>query len=355
MTIYFGCPDKDYPVGGIRAIYRHVDVLNRNGFDAFVLHHYFPFRCTWFENETRVAHQVRNRSLGARVARRVRRSLGRPTSTALPLEAGDVLAVPEVMPGLADQAPGVPKVVFNQNAYLTFAPYTLEVEPQSLAYRRPDVLGAIVVSEDSRSYLETLFPDLLVRRLHYGIDPQLFAFTAAKKRQIAYMPRKNARDIHQVLLRLRLTGRLEGWKLAEIAGRPQAEAAAILRASAVYLSSGSPEGFGLPAAEAMLAGCVVVGYHGFGGSEFLTEALGFPIPLGDVVAFAETVAEVLEKFDSAPQELTRRAESASRFVAENYSPEREERDLVEIWSDFASRSSVSPRAAPASSGVKKRS
>jgi hypothetical protein len=45
VAIYYGCPDKDYPVGGIRVIYRHVDLLNRNGFDAFVLHHYYPFRC----------------------------------------------------------------------------------------------------------------------------------------------------------------------------------------------------------------------------------------------------------------------------------------------------------------------
>jgi glycosyltransferase involved in cell wall biosynthesis len=210
-------------------------------------------------------------------------------------------------------------------------------------YARPEVLGAIVVSEDSRRYLETLFPELRIRRVHYGIDPQLFAFERAKKRQLAYMPRKNPLDLHQVLLRLRLTGRLEGWEVIEIAGSTEAETAATLRASAVFLSSGHPEGFGLPAAEAMSAGCVVVGYHGYGGREFLTEDRGFPVAAGDVVAFADTAARVLDELEHEPAALARRVERASRFIGEHYSPEREERDLVEIWSELSPREERRPR------------
>jgi len=362
MAIYFGCPDKDYPVGGIRAIYRHVDILNRNGLEAFVLHRLAPFRCTWFENETRVAHQLRypsmNRSLPARAVRRAKRSIGLLRIDPLPgLEIGsaDFLVVPEVMPGLADFAPASPKAVFNQNAYLTLAPYPLGIEPEATVYARENVIGAVVVSEDSRHYLETLFPDLNVRRIHYGIDPRLFAFTREKRRRIAYMPRKNPHDLHQVLLRLRLAGRLGGWDLAEIDGRSERETAAVLRESAVFLSAGSAEGFGLPAAEAMSAGCVVVGYHGNGGREFLTEELAFPVPAGEVVTFADTVAGVLRRLERGSPELTRRVEAASRFTRENYSPEREERDLVEVWAEWASSSSSRTMRPPARSGVNRAS
>jgi glycosyltransferase involved in cell wall biosynthesis len=342
VAIYYGCPDKDYPVGGIRAIYRHVDLLNRNGFDAFVLHHYYPFRGTWFENTTRVAHEVRypdlSRSFPARAGRQALRALGRPRSIdplpVLELNADDVLVVPEAMPGLADTAPGIPKAIFDQNAYLTLAPFALDVDPGNLLYNREEVLGAIVVSEDSRRYLETLFPALSVRRIHYGIDPDLFAFKADKQPQIAYMPRKNPHDVHQVLLRLRLTGRLEGWNVVEIADRTEAETAAILRDSAVFISSGHPEGFGLPAAEAMLAGCVVVGYHGYGGREFFTDEFAFPIEVGDVVGFADRVAEVLETLETRPDALRPRTVNASRFISDNYSIEREERDLLAVWAEF---------------------
>ena len=345
MAIYYRCPDKDYPVGGIRVIYRHVDLLNRNGFEAFVLHHYHPFRCTWFENETPVAHEVRypdsSGALPTRAGRRALKALGRPRSIdplpVLELGADDILVLPEVMPAVPELEADVPKVIFNQNAYLTLAPYPLDVDPEALVYARPEVLGAIVVSEDSRRYLEPLFPELRIRRVHYGIDPQLFAFERDKKRQLAYMPRKNPLDLDQVLLRLRLTGRLDGWEVVEIAGSSEQETAAVLRESAVFLSSGHPEGFGLPAAEAMSAGCVVVGYHGYGGREFLTEDHGFPIEVGDVVTFADTVARVLDELEREPAALSRRVERASRFIREQYSPEREERDLLEIWGELCPR------------------
>jgi glycosyltransferase involved in cell wall biosynthesis len=359
MAIYFGCPDKDYPVGGIRAIYRQVDILNRNGFEAFVLHRLATFRCTWFENETRIAYELRyagvSRSLTARVERRARRSVGRLNVDPLPaleLDRHDILVVPEVMPGLAEIAPNSPKVIFNQNAYLTFAPYPLDAEPDSLLYRSPEVLAAIVVSDDSRRYLETVFPDLPVRRVHYGIDPRLFAYAPRKRRQIAYMPRKNPRDLHEVLSRLRVAGRLHGWDLVEISNRSEGESAGILRESAVFLSAAGSEGFGLPAAEAMCAGWVVVGYHGNGGREFLTDDLAFPVPAGEVGAFADTVAGVLAQVEQDSTELTRRVEAASRFISETYSPEREERDVVGVWAELAKRSSGSASAAPASSGVK---
>lgn len=93
----------------------------------------------------------------------------------------------------------------------------------------------------------------------------------------------------------------------------------------------------MPGAEAMSAGCVVVGYHGYGGREFLTEDHGFPVEVGDVVAFADTVARVLGELEHEPDALARHVERASRFIREHYSPEREERDLVEIWGELCPR------------------
>src|SRR5206468_6893511 len=115
------------------------------------------------------------------------------------------------------------------------------------------------------------------------------------------------------LARLRLTGRLESWEVVEIADMTEADTARVLRESAVFLSSGHPEGFGLPAAEAMSAGCVVIGYHGYGGREFLTEDHGFPVAVGDVVAFADAVAQVLDELERRPAALERRVERAARF------------------------------------------
>ena len=53
-TVYFWAPDYDVPSGGIRVVYRHVDILNAAKIPAAVLHRRADFRCTWFENQTRV-------------------------------------------------------------------------------------------------------------------------------------------------------------------------------------------------------------------------------------------------------------------------------------------------------------
>ena len=42
------------------------------------------------------------------------------------------------------------------------------------------------------------------------------------------------------------------------------EVACALQDSLLFLSCGHPEGFGLPLAEAIACGCLVVGYHGLG-------------------------------------------------------------------------------------------
>ena len=48
------CPDDVPTSGGIRKLYRLVDVLNANGFPAVIVHQAAGFRCRWFENKTPV-------------------------------------------------------------------------------------------------------------------------------------------------------------------------------------------------------------------------------------------------------------------------------------------------------------
>ena len=36
--IYFFCPDLSNPMGGVHMLYRHVDILNANGFHAAIVH-----------------------------------------------------------------------------------------------------------------------------------------------------------------------------------------------------------------------------------------------------------------------------------------------------------------------------
>jgi len=274
------------------------------------MHQQPGFRCGWFENETRVASydQVEPR-------------------------AGDVFMVPEILAWqFVTLWPGLPKVIFSQNGYQTFSWKT--EEHRANPYTHPDFKAVIVVSEDSRAYLEYTFGKLNVHRVRYSVDPKLFYFEpGTKKRQIAYMPRKRERDAVQVVSLLKYRGKLDGWEVVRIDEKSEAQTAAILRESAIFLSLSAQEGWGLPPMEAIACGCVTIGYDGGGGREFLKEPYATPVESQDVIGFAREVEKAIGEIESNAEAVWGRTREGSRLIQEEYSPGVEAGDVVGVWRD----------------------
>src|SRR5882724_12854225 len=124
------CPELRHPSGGVRKLYRLVDVLVAHGFPAVIGHQEPGFRYSWFESSTPIAY---GKDMWPGVA--------------------DILVVPEMNAWeITPQTTGIRKVIFNQNAYQTFRGRT---RPDEIApYQQPDCVATIVVSKDSRNYLE---------------------------------------------------------------------------------------------------------------------------------------------------------------------------------------------------------
>jgi glycosyltransferase involved in cell wall biosynthesis len=304
------CMDWTRPSGGVRKLYRHVDILNAAGMPAMILHQAPGFRASWFANETKVSsfHET-------------------------PPGYGDVLLVPEILAWqFTGIAPGVPKIIFNQNAYQTFA--WRQPQHAVVPYRHPDYLATIVVSDDNRQYLEHTFPGHRVLRIHHSVDPGLFYFQPAKKRQIALMPRKKDADMKQVLGLLRYRGKLDGFTVVEIQDKSEAETAEILRDSMIFLSFSELEGWGLPPMEAMACGCVTIGYDGRGGREFFREPYAIPIQPEDVTAFAAAVERAIADLKANRLPLSVTTGEASDFILSTYSPQREAQDVLQTWREI---------------------
>ncbi|MBJ6761351.1 glycosyltransferase family 4 protein [Myxococcaceae bacterium JPH2] len=309
-TVYFLTPDYDEPSGGIRTLYRHVDLLEQAGISAAVLHSRPGFACTWFEHHTRIRHV--------------------PST---PVGAQDILVVPEVYGASIRRLPrGVRQVLFNQGAYLTFARAGLTDTAPSPYQDNPDLSAVLVVSEDSAAYLRYAFPSVRVERVHPAVDPTLFhARGRESRRRIALMSRRNREDAVQVLQMLRARGSLRDWAVDILQGLTPARVAEALRGSALFLTFSHQEGFGLPPVEAMACGCLVVGFHGQGGREFLRPEWSLPVEQGNIVAFSQRVEEAIRLHREDPARFEAMSRSASEFVHREYAPAREREDVVGFY------------------------
>ncbi len=314
-SIFFLCPDLNEPLGGIRTIYRHVDILNGSGLTAFVLHHKRGFRCTWFKNNTKIAYLPDAR-----------------------LNRSDYLVVPEIYGrDIPHIKPGIRKVILNQGAYLTFSRHAVEPDNRKSPYQHKDIGAAVVVSEDSKRYLRYVFPELKVLRVRLGIDDTLFRLGTSKQRQIAFMPRSLLDDAIQVINILSIKGLLKGFSVVPIQNRSEQTVTNILKKSAIFLSFSSQEGAALPPMEAMACGCIVIGYTGRAGKEYFKPSFSYPVEDGDIIGFARTAERVLRQYRSDKTSLLKKGQQASRYIQKKYSLAQEARTVRAAWQTILKR------------------
>src|SRR5262249_9400435 len=144
-----------------------------------------------------------------------------------------------------------------------------------------------------------------------------------RRRRIAFMPRRGARDAAQVLAILRARGALDDVEVLEFDGLGEREVAAALHDTLIFLSLGTAEGCPTPPKEAMASGCLTVGYTGQGGREFMTDGVAYPVEAGAVADLARTVEALLDEYRGDPVPLPAVGRAAVSFIRDRHSPECE--------------------------------
>lgn len=316
-------PDLDRPIGGAKQVHRQVEHLVALGWDAAVVAAKAGFRPSWFASQAPVLAYDDCRDRGELSSEHT------------------VLVLPETYLGinLADYGGvdlrGQPRVVFNQNAYYSL----MGAGPQPLDklaafYDAPEVLQVLCVSEDSTAFLRDCWglSDARVSRIINAVEPH-FRPAAEKQKRIHWLPRKNPEHAQAVLVTLRRSPprHAADWQAHPLEQLSHQQLAERLNTARLFLSFGHPEGFGLPVAEAMAAGCYVVGYSGGGGDELFRHGASERVAFGDWHGFHAAIQRALRRFAEQPRELELQLHRQAEAIHHLYSAEQERASIAAAW------------------------
>ena len=280
--IFYFCPDFPQPSGGVKTLYRHVARLCQMGFDAFIVHQRSGFQLHWHGIDAPLVYLEE-----------------RPQFT-----PQDVWVLPEVMADFARQTKHFPgqRVVL----VLSWAP----------AYSRlrsgetwPDLGISHVLTKSPlvRDWLRWSM-DAAVTLIPEFVDPARYFYEPAQKQpQISYMTRK---DNSGELLRGILTRRgapFDAFMWQPLRELDEADYAAHLRQSALFLPTTTQEAMHVSVLDAMACGCLVVGYSGIGGADYMIGSGDkqncILVDNGNLPALGQRLAEVLTVYHADPQQF----------------------------------------------------
>jgi glycosyltransferase involved in cell wall biosynthesis len=317
-AVYYLCFGHNAPSGGNRQIYRHVDILNRHGLDAAVVHGEEGFRLTWFENDTRVV------------------DLGRFHAAFDP--ARDWVVVPEDLGPAIDAFPGR-KVIFDQSLHYGFQVLGRE-RPAPYPCLRPDVRAVLTVSPEVRDLLSFVYPRAEILAVINGIDVDRAARPLRdRRRAVAFNATKNPIEVataHHVAMARAAQGlnALGDFTWTFLEGVTEAEVARALDESLIFVTLSLHEALPLMPLEAVASGCLVVAYGIAAVAGYLPEA--YRVPPLDLRALVERIEAMAASF---PDDLGRweAARAAGLAAAREHTLGRQEKSVLGAWARILDR------------------
>lgn len=310
---WFVCfPDLSKPIGGVKQIHRCAEALIELGFQATLIQQNRDFHPSWFQSVIPTISKDDWENLDNL----------KPDI--------DILILPETFaPIFLSYCPNLRKIIFNQNGSYSFGlpSVTPSINPSGVLekYTHPSIIQCWCVSEYDYRLLTFGFgiPVDKVFLLSNAMDVCSLPVPSRKKRQIAYMPRKNNIDSLIVKQLLQNKSWLQGWTFVAIENLTHEQVFEVLNETAIFLSFGHPEGFGLPVGEAMACGCAVVGFSGLGGRELFRIGNKYQmcvlVEFGDWTGFIDGVSHVVNQLTQEPLYFLSQMKLMSQEIKNTYS------------------------------------
>lgn len=305
--IFYYCYDNNAPAGGEKDCYQHVDILNRNGYEAYIYHRTRGMRLTWFENETSVVDNKRFLELYDRDA--------------------DILVFPENLGVAMLRYPGR-RVVFNKGIYGGFAALKFgTLDPCFDAA----TMAILTVSEHNAAHIRIAYPTMPIHRVYAHIRGDLFAPKPFdKKVRRIIMPAKDFPVLTTLyrMFRSRSSQMSNAtWEWCVLAGQTERETASLLADSAVLFFPSVHEGLPRLLLEAMCCDCLVATFKSGPLLEILPPGQGFEYC--DLIG----ITSWLERLVSSFPDVTAYSEvlAAQRQIGQAFTEERQTSSVCTAW------------------------
>ena len=328
----FYVPDPKNPTGGLNVIFDLVQTLKSLGFDTEAISSSPDASYRYMSPEPSIFYvpgivepaSVKQRALkwGRNIAK-VRKN------AVLDLREDDVIVVPEY---LSDWLPGM---FPNQKCVLLNQGYYVVANVATSKTWNPNAFVATISVSEACHQMAELMGLKGLYRVPLSIDHDLFAAASIKTNVIAFMPRRREMDVRIVVKLLKDRGKVEEFELRPLDNMTHRDVAKAIGEASIFLSFSELEGFGLPPAEAMCAGCVVVGYTGVGGKEYFDAEVGFPIEDGNIKEFVLCIEAVAERCRTGDAAISSMRQKASARIRERYGRQSHVDQVRKVFGDLS--------------------
>lgn len=323
---YFYCPDFEKASGGVGLLYDHVRIMNENGFNAVVLHQKKGFVPEW---------------LGNRIE-------GVPVEyledDQLSLNMQDFFFVPEgfpnVMKMLQDQNVPCKKIVFCQNWY-----YILNALNPGQSWQNLGIGDCMSVSEFQTKYIQTVMPGMRCKNIVGSIDPEVFfppESDTEKEPVVAFIPSRDGglKSSNVIKTFYMLFPHFRWIQFRQLGGMETEDFAAAMRTAAFYVHFDEYSSWGTAPIEAWRSGCLVAGWDGVGGVEYMRpvnsanqdQGNTWLAPNGDIIKLALLIGNMIETWitNEVPEAVRKNA----LIACENYTPEAERDSIINVHNEY---------------------
>lgn len=333
--LYFVMPEVHKPVGGVNVLINIMNVLLSNGYNATPLYQTSNYKYKYKDIKTQAFYAKELDFLSNRYKKFYGQYLiKKPHNIQFTPSDEDFYIVPEFCyPEFSTTIKLGRKILFVQDVFGFCRAYKRDLKSKEKLIKNFEFI--ITTSNASSNAVKEL-TNVNPLFIPQYIDNKNYFPSKNKIRQICYMPRKRPDEIETLTSCLRTQKIFDNWRWKPIFNVAEDERNYIINQSAIFLSFSHQEGFGLPPAEAMSAGCLVVGYTGVGGEEYFDSSLCIKVSDGDIIEFMKSIKYAVNMFDNDRKKFDEMRFAAAQNILMKYNYDEMYNSVTSIFEKITS-------------------